>query len=116
MLPDRMRPNLCAHYAQKIDCEDCEYYSLLPWLDEVCTEQIVVELHRSTTGAIRTDGAKRTMRNAAKRRVILMHRLMSGLHERGYAIYYVEPNVRFPWLNSEYSLIRRNPCRKRSEV
>ena len=29
----------------KMDCEGCEYSSLVPWLEQVCTESIVMELH-----------------------------------------------------------------------
>ena len=29
----------------KIDCEGCEWSSLVPWLDHVCTSQLLLELH-----------------------------------------------------------------------
>ena len=28
-----------------MDCEGCEASALVPWLDHLCTEQVVVELH-----------------------------------------------------------------------
>eukprot|EP00966_Prymnesium_polylepis_P030846 717714-Prymnesium_polylepis.2 len=29
----------------KMDCEGCESYALLPWLEHVCTEQLAIEFH-----------------------------------------------------------------------
>ena len=29
----------------KIDCEGCEMTALLPWLEHVCTDRILVEVH-----------------------------------------------------------------------
>lgn len=38
-----------------------------------------------------------------------IHQLMLRLGAR-YDIVYLEPNVEFPWLAVEYTLVRRTPC------
>lgn len=81
----------------KIDCDGCEFKALPEWIERVCTEQIVVEVHR-------------TLRWSAHRRVMMIHELMVKLSAL-YQIYYLEPNPVYPWLNTEYSLKRREQCR-----
>ena len=36
-----------------------------------------------------------------------VHKLMMAL-DKLYRVFYFEPNPAFPWLNTEYSLVRRN--------
>ena len=80
----------------KIDCDGCEFDALPPWISSVCTDQIVVEVHR-------------TLRWKPYKRVMMIHKLMLRL-DAMYRLYYLEPNPVFPWLNTEYSLVRRQPC------
>jgi hypothetical protein len=80
----------------KIDCDGCEFGSLPAWIRTACTDQIIVEVHR-------------TLRSRAHRRVSLIHNLMVELNKL-YRIYYLETNPVYPWLNTEYSLIRKWPC------
>ena len=86
----------------KIDCDGCEYSALLPWVDSVCTEQIVVEIHR-------------TLKHTPRKRVMAVHKLMMAL-DKLYRVFYFEPNPAFPWLNTEYSLVRREPCPRRATL
>lgn len=95
-------PELAADYINrtvrllKIDCDGCEFGALPAWVSSVCTDQIVVEVHK-------------TLRKPPWTRVRTVHELMTSL-DRLYKVFYLEPNPAFPWLNTEYSLIRRVPC------
>lgn len=80
----------------KIDCDGCEFSALPEWITTVCTDQIVVEVHR-------------TLRAKPHKRVSIIHRLMLEL-DKLYRIYYLETNPAWPWLGTEYSLVRRWPC------
>ena len=80
----------------KIDCDGCEFASLRAWLANICTEQVVVEVHR--------------FRGKIFPNVINMHKLMMGVHGAGYRIGFVEPNARYPKLGSEYTLVRNRTC------
>jgi hypothetical protein len=80
----------------KIDCDGCEFDAVPPWIKSVCTDQIVVEVHR-------------TLRHKPMHRVRLIHDLMMALSPL-YSVFYLEPNAQFPWLNTEYSLMRSTPC------
>ena len=80
----------------KIDCDGCEFSALPAWVTTVCTDQIVVEVHR-------------TLKWKPKIRVRFIHTLMLEL-DRLYRIFYLETNPAFPWLGTEYSLVRRTPC------
>ena len=94
--------DLAANYSRisvrllKIDCDGCEFTAMPVWVQSVCTDQIVIEIHR-------------TMRHEPRRRVRLVHGLMTALSSH-YSVFYFEPNAQYPWLNTEYSLIRRTPC------
>ena len=83
----------------KIDCDGCEFTSLQPWVKNVCTEQIVVEVHRAK------GGWRRIYEN-----ILNVHRLMSNLHAVGYRIAYLEANARYPILGTEYTLVRNATC------
>lgn len=80
----------------KIDCDGCEFGALPAWINSVCTDQIVVEVHKS-------------LRQTPWTRVRNVHMLMTAL-DKLYRIFYLEPNPPFPWLNTEFALIRRTPC------
>ena len=80
----------------KIDCDGCEFKALPPWVSNVCTDQIVVEVHR-------------TLRWRPYTRVRMIHNLMVQLDPL-YRIFYLETNPAYPWLNTEYSFVRRQPC------
>jgi len=80
----------------KIDCDGCEFTTLPTWVEAVCTEQIVVEVHR-------------TLYVRPYARMMKIHKLMMNM-DKLYGIFYLEPNSQFPWLNTEYSMIRREPC------
>ena len=81
----------------KIDCDGCEYTKLPQWLDHVCTEQIIVEVHRQTFAAPRVNVGN-------------IHRLMIYLHRAGYRVAFLEPNPRWPKLGTEYTLVRNASC------
>ena len=91
--------------ALKIDCEGCEYDALIPWIMDVCTDQIYLELH--------TQGCGHTPSTACFDQIIRTHMLMSQL-ELWYAVYYKEPNVAYGAENTEFGLIRRIPCARGS--
>ena len=82
----------------KIDCDGCEFTALRPWVTNVCTEQIVVEVHRFK-------GLGRRYQN-----VLNVHNLMMHLHAQGYRIAYLEANARYPILGTEYTLVRNRTC------
>ena len=102
-LPQNFDPTTYAAYANrnvrllKIDCDGCEYKALPPWIDNVCTEQIVIEMHRRTF-----DGPLvNTQRH---------HKLMVQFHRRGFRIAFMEPNPLWPKLGTEYTLVRNTTC------
>ena len=80
----------------QIDCDGCEFSTLAAWAETVCTDQIVVEIHR-------------TLKWRPHLRVANIHNLMIRL-DALYRIYYLETNPAYPWLGTEYSLVRRRPC------
>ena len=91
----------------KIDCEGCEFRSVVPWAEHVCTEQIILEVHQSPgcrLGVLRPP-----------QRVARVHSLLSALDALGYSVYYYEPNPVYPALCGEYSLVRREPCPQGSQ-
>jgi hypothetical protein len=102
--PDGFGAALAANYSTtsvrllKIDCDGCEFSALPAWVTTVCTDQIVVEVHR-------------TLRWKPKARVRIIHALMLEL-DKLYRIFYLETNAAFPWLGTEYSLVRRTPCHR----
>ena len=81
----------------KIDCDGCEYSHLPSWVDHVCTEQIVVEVHRFTFVHPYTNAIK-------------IHNLMLHLHARGYRVAFLEPNPMWPKLGTEYTMVRNSSC------
>ena len=108
--PENFGPQSAARFGYrhvqvlKIDCEGCEYDSLMPWLQTVCTDQIYLELHTTNSGCGKTPSV------ACQRHIQRVHRLMSEL-EPWYAVYYKEPNVAYSGgLDSEFGLLRRLPC------
>ena len=81
----------------KIDCDGCEYTAIQPWVDNVCTEQIVVEMHKKTTVSPYMN-------------VVRNHLLLRHLHRAGYRIAFLEPNPLYPKLGTEYTLVRQKRC------
>ena len=83
----------------KIDCEGCEWHDLAPWLDNVCTGQLLIEMHITP----KTIGSGEMVR--------LLRRLA---HE--FTLFHGEPNLHCGWRSSttracvELSWIRREPC------
>ena len=89
---DRKRVSLL-----KIDCDGCEFASLPPWVDHICTEHIVVEMHRKSYLP--------PQKNAGN-----IHNLMLHLHAVGYRIAFLEPNPFYPKLGTEYTLVKNTSC------
>ena len=81
----------------KMDCDRCEYQALRPWIDHVCTEQIVIEIHRETFS--------HPLLNAYNH-----HSLVSAMHDRGYRMAFLEPNPIWPKLGTEYTWVRNSTC------
>lgn len=82
----------------KMDCEGCEFHSLPPLVQNVCVDQVLVEVHGC--------GSTRDL----KPRMMLVHELMLRLDEE-YLIFYVEPNLAYgDGACIEYSFMRRKPC------
>lgn len=81
----------------KMDCEGCEFSALVPWLEHVCTEQVMVEIH--TTAA-----------QSPQQRVLRVHRLLTDVDRLGFDVFFLEPNPVYPELCREVSLVRREPC------
>jgi hypothetical protein len=83
----------------KIDCEGCEWRDLAPWLDNVCTSQLLVEMHMTPP----------TLRSGSLTR--LLRRLASE-----FSLFAGEPNMHCGWRDSttracvELAWIRREPC------
>jgi len=89
----------------KIDCEGCEFSSLLPWLENLCTEQILIEIHGCACGHCQHD-----LNRNATLRMIRTAGLLDALVVN-YSVFHVEPNVRFSDGSCvEYGLRRRWPC------
>ena len=94
----------------KIDCDTCEHRDLLPWVQHVCTDQILLEYH---TGP-RWQWACGPFGTTPARRIHEMHRLFSAL-EQDFDIYAYEDNEivasrGHPGFCGEYALKRRRPC------
>jgi len=80
--PENFNPDTHTRYAGrhvdifKIDCEGCEFRAVLPFVENVKPEQMMIEVHgRSDFG-----------------RPHDVHRLMKGLNQ-SYGIFYREPNI-----------------------
>ena len=82
----------------KVDCEGCEAHTVPPWVDNVCTDQLMVEVHTPMGGSSPWD------------RVQKVNRLMKHLDARGYDVFALEPNPVYPENCWEWSLVRRTPC------
>ena len=76
----------------KIDCEGCELTELLPWLEHVCVEQLLIETH------------------ACNQPLESHHRLMVSLNHT-YGVFHKEPNIQHSdGTCVEFGLLRRSPC------
>ena len=92
----------------KIDCEGCEYDALPAWVQHVCTDAIVVEVHRMHF--MRQGREDIALADPHRRRVERTHVLFSALHKAGFAVVYLEANVGHPTACTEYTLVRTTPC------
>ena len=90
----------------KIDCEGCEWKDLPPWLENVCTDQILVEIHTGT-GKFPCDPDPA---GTELSRVLRFHHLFALLDAHGYSQFFYEPNVRKARYCGEYAFVRRMPC------
>ena len=102
LVPTNFKPAVASTYAGmrvellKIDCEGCEYATIPPWLDSVCTEQISVEVHKN-------------FMLRPLQRVMNHHKLFSRL-DRTHRLAFLEANPRWPKIAVEYTWVRREPC------
>ena len=78
--------------------EGCKHTCVPPWVDHVCTDQMMVEVHTKYGGS------------TPSQRVRVIHNLLHHLDVRGYDVFSVEPNPVFPENCWEWSLVRRTPC------
>ena len=101
------------HYARqhrhitvlKIDCESCEFDVLAPWVANVCTDQILLELHAFTPRPVHP-----------LTRLLRAHALLVQLHQAQYAVVHAEPNIAYSdGSNIEFTLRRRTPCATANE-
>ena len=93
----------------KIDCEGCEWKDLPPWLENVCTDQILIEIHTGTGKFPCDPGPAGTELS----RVLRFHHLFALLDAHGYSQFFYEPNVRKARYCGEYAFVRRMPCHDR---
>ena len=83
----------------KMDCEGCEYDSLVPFVQNICVEQLLLETHLCSTQAL-----------SNRARVLKLHKMFLEL-DAIYKIFHVEPNLAYgDGVCVEYAFIRRWPC------
>tara|TARA_B110001452_G_C15230798_1_gene426360 strand:- start:1691 stop:2653 length:963 start_codon:yes stop_codon:yes gene_type:complete len=92
----------------KIDCEGCEFDALPEWVQHVCTDAIVVEVHRMHF--MRQGREDTALADPHRRRVERTHALFAALAKAGFVVVYLEPNVGYPTACTEYTLVRTTPC------
>ena len=83
-----------------------EWKDLPPWLENVCTDQILVEIHTGT-GKFPCDPDPA---GTELSRVLRFHHLFALLDAHGYSQFFYEPNVRKARYCGEYAFVRRMPC------
>ena len=84
----------------KIDCERCEFDAVPAFVDHICTDQIVVEVHGCSL-----------QRAPTHTQVRMVHKLMTHLDHRGFRVFASEPNIAASdGTCIEYSLLRFPPC------
>ena len=97
----------------KIDCEGCEFSSLLPLIRHICVDQIALELHAApcTLRGKRFSEARRSSsRTTPFRRVMRAHTLLTQLDEL-YHIFDKQPNTVYSdGTIIEFAFVRRIPC------
>lgn len=84
--------------------EGCEHNCVPPWVDHVCTDQIMVEVHTAYAAS------------SPSQRVRVINNLLHHLDARGYDVFAIEPNPVFPENCWEWSLVRRTPCEAGPDV
>ena len=105
-IPTNFNPTTWQHYHNhskvdvlKIDCEGCEWHDLEPWLKNVCTTQLLVEIHMTPTTIRRGDFKK------------LLDKLAHT-----FVLFYGEANLQCGWRATttracvELAFVRRRPC------
>lgn len=87
----------------KVDCEGCEYSELLPVMENLCADQLLIEIHgRKKRGLGQTAFSTPSIPE--------IHTFMSKLNET-YSVFYVEPNIQYSdGTCIEYAMKRRAPC------
>ena len=89
----------------KMDCEGCELRALLPFVENVCVEQLLLETHL----CLRSSDVDRNQ--SRKDQVRQLHGLFLGL-DVFYEIFHVEPNLAYgDGTCVEYAFVRRLSCR-----
>ena len=84
--------------------EGCEHNCVPPWVDHVCTDQIMVEMHTAYAAS------------SPSGRVRMVNNLLHHLDARGYDVFAIEPNPVYPENCWEWSLVRRIPCEAGPDV
>ena len=84
--------------------EGCEHTCVPPWVDHVCTDQIMVEVHTAYAAS------------SPSQRVRVINNLLHHLDARGYDVFAIEPNPVYPENCWEWSLVRRTPCETGPDV
>ena len=84
--------------------EGCEHNCVPPWVDHVCTDQIMVEVHTAYAAS------------SPSQRVRVINNLLHHLDARGYDVFAIEPNPAYPENCWEWSLVRRTPCEAGPDV
>ena len=87
--------------------EGCEHNCVPPWVDHVCTDQIMVEVHTVYAAPYTTSPSGR---------VRMVNNLLHHLDARGYDVFAIEPNPVYPENCWEWSLVRRTPCEAGPDV
>lgn len=98
----------------KIDCEGCEFSSLLPLVSHICVDQIALELHACQSKGKRSREPTSSFPIGARHRpfdrAMRVHTLLSQLDVL-YRIFEKQPNfVYSDGTCLEFSFIRRVPC------
>ena len=79
----------------KMDCEGCEFDSLLPWVAHVCTDSILLEIHTCHVNQLSRgeEGAHKPFAWGSDALVIAQSASLLAELNRTHAIYSKEPNI-----------------------
>lgn len=95
----------------KVDCEDCEWRGTLhpnAWLEHICTDQIILELHRGKRGRGPCQVNPKRGGVHLRTQVQRMHTLFTALDVH-YRVFWRGSNPRHAGC-SLFGLVRRTPC------